>query len=359
MLLDIYTPALERVGVVQEFTSLQWLRRYKRPGEFGLTVRSDSAACALLVAENLVVKGDEAGIIEDITIERDENNVEMYTARGRFLPAYLARRIMATVYMVTATPRNLMRMIVYNETSDSGREIAGFVAEAVDASDTDAEIVYKEAYKNVLEQINALADAYDVGFRVVFDAPDLRFEVYRGLDRTEDQDVNPRAIFSPSFGNLKSPVRELSTVDAKNYAYVRAVYSAEGVTYPTGWTVGTASGAERREMFIDIGDITADSGGTPLTEAQRQAVMESAGRAALIAQVDALAGEIVPNGNLVYKTDYDLGDTVTIRVDDWGLRVNAQITEVNEIYEDDGYKIVPTLGYGVPSYMEQIKRAVK
>ena len=59
---------------------------------------------------------------------------------------------------------------------------------------------------------------------------------------------------------------------------------------------------------------------------------------------DSLEAEIEPTSNYAYPDDYDLGDIVTISIPSWGISVNRRITEINEVYENGGYKIEPIFG---------------
>lgn len=55
-------------------------------------------------------------------------------------------------------------------------------------------------------------------------------------------------------------------------------------------------------------------------------------------------GQIIPDVNYKYKTDYNLGDIVKIK-NKYGISVNARITEVLESFSDEGYKIEPKYEY--------------
>ena len=56
--------------------------------------------------------------------------------------------------------------------------------------------------------------------------------------------------------------------------------------------------------------------------------------------VVSFSGEVEPNVNFIYGTDYFLGDIVTIR-NEYGISVRARIVEVQEVYDDNGYSVTP------------------
>ena len=56
--------------------------------------------------------------------------------------------------------------------------------------------------------------------------------------------------------------------------------------------------------------------------------------------VVSFSGEVEPNVNFIYGTDYFLGDIVTIR-NEYGISVRARIVEVQEVYDDNGSSVTP------------------
>lgn len=55
-------------------------------------------------------------------------------------------------------------------------------------------------------------------------------------------------------------------------------------------------------------------------------------------------GTIEPRVTFVYKQDYFLGDIVTIE-NEYGITVEARITEIIEVYDDNGYSVEPKFEY--------------
>ena len=62
------------------------------------------------------------------------------------------------------------------------------------------------------------------------------------------------------------------------------------------------------------------------------------------AESTAIECETIPDSNFHYKTDYDLGDVVSVDKRTWGVTVNMRITGIDEVYERGGVRIVPTFG---------------
>ena len=57
--------------------------------------------------------------------------------------------------------------------------------------------------------------------------------------------------------------------------------------------------------------------------------------------VTSFAGEIIVGISYIYKKDYNLGDIVKIK-NEYGISMNARITEVLENQDESGYKMEPT-----------------
>ena len=90
-MLNVYKENYERVGYIESYSYLSWVRRYSEVGEFELKCAPENLP--LLSLGNLLNKsGDkEAGLIETILVESVEE--EIITVRGRFLPVLLESRI--------------------------------------------------------------------------------------------------------------------------------------------------------------------------------------------------------------------------------------------------------------------------
>lgn len=60
--------------------------------------------------------------------------------------------------------------------------------------------------------------------------------------------------------------------------------------------------------------------------------------------ITSFEGTIEPNVTFVYKKDYFLGDLVTVE-NEYGISVEARITEVIEVDDDNGYSVEPKFEY--------------
>ena len=101
---------------------------------------------------------------------------------------------------------------------------------------------------------------------------------------------------------------------------------------------------------MDARDISSDG----LTADQYNSALIQRGNEKLAENgiVECLEATTLPNVNFTYKKDYDLGDIVTVNKKAWGIEMDKRITEIQEIYENGGFTIVPTFGDPQPETVD-------
>ena len=62
-----------------------------------------------------------------------------------------------------------------------------------------------------------------------------------------------------------------------------------------------------------------------------------------------------PHGNLIYKVDYDLGQTVNVISNAWGLSLQTRITEIEESYDSTGLSLSIVFGKGILTLIQKLK----
>ena len=187
-----------------------------------------------------------------------------------------------------------------------------------------------------------------MGFRVRGDYKEKQFvfEVYEGKDRSENQRENKRVIFSEVYRNISNTTYTTNSQNYKTHAIIFGDGTGMARTVIEATIGGEASGWERREVAVDARDIQREK----LTEEQYQAALIQRGTEKLAEYgiVECLEAVTLPEVNFKYKRDYDLGDIVTVNKKAWGVKMDKRITEIQEIYENGGFQIVPTFGEPLP-----------
>jgi hypothetical protein len=167
------------------------------------------------------------------------------------------------------------------------------------------------------------------------------FTLYRGTDS--------QAVFSKDYENLTAQTYVQSELTFSNTALIGG--EGEGDSRQTV-TLGDATGIERREMFVDAKDLRkADFGSdyaAALTQRGRLKLSEQAA-------VQAFDAVINPHGNLKYKQDFDLGQTVRVVSAQWGVTLATRITEIEENYDQDDLTLQVVFGRGLLTLSQKLK----
>ena len=343
MEIRIYNAALQFQGVIENQTSLIWVRKFFEPGTFELHAPVTDDNLALLQPGNIVSKrgSSEAGVIEDL--QKEENNIKnQITAKGRFISSYMDRRLIKATTTFSGLVEVAMRQLLSSATAIplvTLGTLNGFTP-TVD---------FQATYKNLLSYEEKLSKASNLGFRFRpdFDNKQILFEVYEGKDRTISQGVNNRVIFSEEYNNLDHATYKYNDQTYRTVAYVGG--EGEG-SARTIVKVGDGSGLGLREIFVDAKDVQS----TGLTTAEYQAALTQRGLDALATNKvsETFECDTGADVNFVYRTNYDLGDIVTVKKKAWGITVDLRITELQETYEYGIMTVTPTLGTPLPETID-------
>lgn len=367
MELYIFDRALNFKGIIDNFTSLRWVRRYSKTGEFELHCALAAESLSLLQRESIIYKKDdvEAGYIEYRNLKQDHDGKEILVVKGKFLTGYLNRRIIWGTEILNTTAEIAMRELV-NKNAISPTDVNRVVSNLMlgTLNNFSSNVNYQVSYKNLAEELENLSNVSDLGHRVNFDITNrkLIFDVYKGLDRSVNQSDNPRAIFSKEFEN----VLEQEYVDSlNNYKNVCLVGGIGEGTARKFVTIGNSIGLDRFEVFNDQKGLsnTIDDNGTTTTMADTDynnlLINEGNKTLAETKEVQTFDSKINLNSNLKYKTDFDLGDIVTCVSKKWDLILDTRITEIEEIYEEQGQQINVVFGNNIPTLIDKIKQKFK
>lgn len=350
MEIRVYNPQLQLIGIIDNYVSLIWNRKYSAAGNFELHVPITADNVNYLQIENIIAYPGaiEAGVIEDIRLEESAGKSD-FAVKGRFLESYLDRRLiyglgMAT-YNFSGYLETAMRTLITNAAAIPLLELG----ELQGYSDT---VTFQATYQNLLKYESKLADSVGWGFRCVPDFVDKKivFEIYKGLDHSENQSDRIRVVFSEGFNNLNGAQYTENDQLLKTVCYVGGQGDGDDRTWVT---VGdtTATGLALREVKLDATDINPNN----LTPAQYEDKLRQRGDELLKNSdilIQSFECEAIPNGNFIYKTHYDLGDIVTLKKDSWGLSMDLRITEMTEIYERNKTIVTPTFGNALPATID-------
>lgn len=340
----VMNSSFERLAVIDDYTSFIWTTRYYTCGDFELCVDVNAKNIGLFQKDYFIVRDDDehVGIIEDIKIQRNEDGQETLIVSGRFMSSIIGRRIISQQTILNGTLSSCINTLLTNEIinpSISARQISNFTLGTYSISQT---MQAQYTGKNLLDTISAICEAYGVGFKVTLNSSNqFVFALFQGTDRSYNQSVNPYVVFSDTYDNL------LSSEYEENYqgiaTNVLVAGEGEGLDRKTLWvTVDDPSGLNRYEVWKDARNVRSNDG--EITDSAYNAMLREDGLESITEFTKAFTGTVY-FGNIVWKTDVNIGDICTIENSRWGISINSRLVEVIESVNEAGeYSIIPTFG---------------
>lgn len=388
-MLNIYilNQDLQKIGIVDNYTSLIWASRYIELGDCEIYAPATPENLDLFQKDNYVMREDDEQICKIETVELNTNaetgNYLIIT--GADCRKILNQRIVWKTTSFTGAAETLIRRLITQNIispTDADRIIPRFVLG--EYYGFNEKISLQTSYDPIGDKIAEICRMFDYGYKVTFDGNNFVFDIYKGADRSFGQTENPYVVFSEDFENLKS---SKYLIDKSNYASVALIGgSGEGKDrLLTMVSSSIATGINRHEIFVDAKstsksityeDLTeAYAGGTISTvsgtvyysvDGERIATLDSASdpqnaelldapyyallgeageeKLAEMKILTAFEGEVEAENTYTYKTDYYLGDIVQVK-NEFGIGQAVRIVEVVESYNDEGYSLIPTFEY--------------
>jgi hypothetical protein len=343
-LLNVYKENYERVGYIESYSYLSWVRRYSEVGEFELKCAPENLP--LLSLGNLLSKsGDkEAGLIETILVESVEE--EIITVRGRFLPVLLESRIIWNTENLQGDIGDCIGQLIESNAInpvDEDRLISNLDYENLPIGKN---ISMQVSFKNLLDTITSILSEAGIGIKGILSGNEIILSLYMGREQP--------FVFSREFENLLS---QNYTDSIKDYANLAKIAGEGEGSEREMIVVGSKRGKERKEIFIDAKDLRLSEyeNNEKYLEALKIRGNEKLYEMRRRESFDAVANT---NSNLVYKVDFDLGDIVTVKSSLLGISKRLRITEIVESYDADGLHVDLVFGDPLPTLNEKLKGVI-
>lgn len=363
----------EIIGILDDFQSIIWETNYYSTGAFEVYLRAVPQYINVLQIGNYVTRPDDEniGIIENINVEYSEEFGKMIAASGRFAKSILDRRIIYnasgnTTGKLSISPvissglvETAVRKLVTDHIISSPQtarnisfitlgELQGITKKIVDESGKNTQV--QTSFGNLLEYTDEMLHSYELGAKMVFDREtlQLKYTVYEGKDRSRNNTQNNLPIImSQEYDNFFSSRYEKNTTQIKNTALIGG--EGEGADRFCTMIGTNATGLNRREVWIDA---SAQSKTYELNGEQKQytddeylALLKSAGTQTIAdyQTTEIYDGELNINA-LTYKTDFNVGDIITVEDNELNIYINPRIIAVIENQNESGYSI--SISYG-------------
>lgn len=350
--------------MLNRIKTVQWVERYRDPGEFEITAGVSSNLRSILPIGTMIshLNTLEVMVVENISIKEDDAEEEpQIRIRGRSLESWLKQRIVGggdietyvlgghrlvvsnlDYEMALDTSWAQAVELIYKHINNTGAipndEVDGFVAisnqQHIGPSTAQARIIRKQ---NLHSAVLELLAVDDFGIQTVrpnadnVDPATTEFRIHNGVDRSAD------VIFSHAFGDLNKSEYYWSDVAMKTeyvcFSNHFALRSDEGV-----------AGFFRRVMYVDCTDLDQNlNDSSEWTEGLGDA-MDIRGQQALRAQVAAnlLSTDISRNTRYKFKKHYDVGDLVTVN-GNYDVETVMRVAEHVVFQDENGESGYPTL----------------
>lgn len=348
----ILSPQLDILGEVDSFASLQFSRKWSKPGEFTLVLNFNLPGVDELLENNLIYINKRAGIIKHREIQLSEDGDEIITVKGYELDKIFSQRLIIPPFPQNQTTFHgdvetiLKSIIQHNQDNPS----MGFDFLQIAPNQNRGEtFTFRTGYSKMNEILERVTQttSYAGKFELDFSAKKWIYEVLIPSDRTTNQTVLPPVIFSTEFDNIESQKFIEST---SGYANAAVVVEWDD-NIPTAHTT-TGSTNTGLSLYVDYVSASApDEGETqiPLAEQGQQHLSQTQ-------KVFSTEAKALEYSGLEFEKDYFLGDLVSVRNKKWGITQHTQITEVIETYESNGRVIEIVFGKALPTLSERIQQ---
>lgn len=309
--------------------SYEYTKRWTKLGNFTLTFPFDKEILKSLEENGIIFLDGDWLWIQDIFYEEPKIIVT-----GKDCKAFLETRIAlpnntgytgySSVSGTTAHCIEYYLNLNCINPTDTKRKLPLIFAGGTAGLESDN---YMARFEYISDIVTTMCENAGIGFDVRGNIAGSGFKFYtlKGVDRSFDQDVNPRVIFSSHWRNVISQSFEHGCDNLLN-----AVYATD-VDEVSQLVTTTASGISRRECNVNVGISHTDSWFEKyaLKEIKDNVATESFDIA-------------VPFSG--YGTDYELGDIVTVKDDFAGGFYNRAVTEVTKSFSSGQRSISLVLG---------------
>lgn len=372
----------ENIGEINQLESLMWPKKYSGYSQFQLTAPITEENKEYFKKGRILWKvgSNTAAIIEIINSSVKDNGSKIFEIKGRTLECLLEKRIVWNTYQannleVSKIIEDLVKLNCVNP-SNNDRKIPRMAIDFyVSDGKEQKKVSYQKTGGTVYDAISDLAQEADMGFEIQF-VPDLEilmFRLYKGTDRSVNQKDVDAIIFSDDTDDILTSSYETNSTDYKNVAWVvgegegssrKYIEIVNSILDEDGKKI-SPTGLMRDEMFVDARDLQStyvDDNGQQktLTDSEYLQTLSQRGNEKLS------EGSVIENfecdlrvqgAQFEFDKDYFLGDIVTFADTNLGIMIDARITAVEEDYSDE-YTRIFTFGYGYPSLIKKIKKAI-
>lgn len=316
-----------------KYTNLQWNRKYYECGDFSIRIpvyeySSDIAYIYCPVRP-------ETGIVQKVEYEQSVKG-EFVQISGFFLERILWDKISYPTFYASGNLEEESRRMVETFKEDIPLLVLG------EKSNVGSNVIWQETGGEIGEVLYSRLKTQQLSQRCRYDYNENKifYEVWQGLNRTQDQFVNNPVTFSAGFRNIQDAIVTTDSSNYKNYFVVAG--SGEGKDR-ISVNVDLSNGGYKRKLFVNAASETYNPEEQSLDD--YKSALHEKGLEEALKYVDISNVEVsAQNAGFVYIQDYDLGDKCDIIIEHLNLQLTARIIEINEVVKKNVHSITLTFG---------------
>lgn len=334
--------------IISTFQSCIWNVQYFGQNDFELVVNASTKNVDVLKPGAYLVRDFDMTqseyhnimVVQNYKLDFDSEKGWLLTLTGKGLKNdLLKRRIVWSQTNLTGYAEVGIRQVITDNVitpPNADRIIDDFTLDSI--NNYTEEIDLQLLGENIADWLEEICTTYGYGWDIYIKNNKYVFKLYKGVDRTYDQNTVTPVVFSPEYDNLLSSSYIYNMSNYQNAALIGG--EGEGIDQKTA-TIGEASGLNRYETYIDGSSVS--SNGEIITEEQYMAMLEEYGKTQLDQTVftENFSGEIETDGIYKINQDYFLGDIVQIH-NEKGIEAKPRIVEIIYAIDENGTSVVPT-----------------
>lgn len=339
---------------IDSFKSFIWVERYIGYGKCELYIPTNDISLSLvdkiknnhLNGKDIYIyydKSESMMVAESFNIKYNFEGLSYITIEGRSLESILIRRVIWNQTVLRGKLQGQIKKLLDQNVispTEPERKINNFVfVESTDPDIIDLTISAQFTGDNLYEAILSICKRFDIGFKITLsEDKNLEFRLYKGEDRSYNQEKNPYVIFSKRFDNLLrteyvndiEPLKNVALVAGEDEGSNRRTISIERIGY-----YGDGTGLSRRELYVDARDIQSETeNGDKIPDNEYFDMLIERGNEYLYENLylKNFDGEVETRNTYVYGKDFYKGDIVQIVTEN---NIEARVRVDEYIYSED------------------------
>lgn len=383
--IEIINTNFELLGIITNYESLICVWNYYECGTFELTINKNKTNTDKLKKDNMIIvnKRDDKILIIDKMVTTTNKNSKTLKVTGTCIKGITKRRIIATNGYDRVTEdyaENIQKHYIkkhmiesyYDNIRTAERDISW--VKIATTQNRGIKTVWQARLTNLHDELKHISEDTGLGWYGYLDRNEkcIYFDSLEGTDRTinqtelpssheelsglihqhleqfthgelEGKRKHPYIIFSEKKKNLLEGKTTDDDTNYKNVGYCAGKGENEDRLITV---IGTATGFDRREVFIDLNNI----------EDPDELNQEGQKKLDTYKIIQSIEGKVYQIPNMEWEKDFFLGDIVTLESD--GIYEDKRIIQAKEIYERNNMTVELGFGDKVPSLGEEIKRII-